>query len=102
MAYDVVIDWHVTPFRRDRFLDAWEPYAAKAISFGAKQWTLTRSHDDTLHIRQTTRWDNKDDFENYWHDPDVAAGRAEIINWYLKPLLPVVHEILGTEAAGTG
>ena len=30
MAEVCTLDWHITPFRADRFLDLWEPMAAKA------------------------------------------------------------------------
>jgi len=96
MPYDNVIDWHVTPFRGERWLDAWQPTAAKALSFGATQWTITRSNDDTLHYRQTTRWNSKEDFEAWWYDDETIAARSEVINWHHKPLLPVWHDILGT------
>ena len=40
------LDWHIAPFRGDRWLDAWEPAAALCTAYGAKSWSLTRSVDD--------------------------------------------------------
>ena len=48
------LDWHIPPFRADRFLDLWEPAAAKMPAYGAKSWSLTRSIDDPLKFQQTS------------------------------------------------
>ena len=77
MAEVCYIDWHVHPFRADRWFEIWEPAAQRALAFGAKSWTLTRSIDDPLLFRQTTVWDNRDDFERYWYSDEVSATRGE-------------------------
>jgi hypothetical protein len=52
-AIDVVyIEWHITPFRADRWYEIWEPAAARVMAFGAKGWSLTRNVEDPLHFRQ--------------------------------------------------
>ena len=53
MAEVCTLDWHIVPFRSDRFLDLWEPMAAKAPAYGAKSWSLIRSTDDPQAFRQT-------------------------------------------------
>ncbi len=90
MAEVCTLDWHINPFRADRFLDLWEPSAAKAPAYGAKSWSLTRSTDDPLAFgasscfltrsiddpllfRQVSVWDSKDDFENYWGSDEITA-----------------------------
>ena len=30
------IEWHITPFRRDRFLEIWRPALDRALAYGAK------------------------------------------------------------------
>ena len=42
------LDWHVAPFRGDRWLDAWEPAAALCTAYGAKSWSLTRAVEERL------------------------------------------------------
>jgi heme-degrading monooxygenase HmoA len=86
-----VIDWHVTPWRADRFFEIWEPAAERALAFGAKSWALTRGVDDPLLFRQTTVWDNRADFERYWYSDEVSATRTEAMNYYAKPVLPGWH-----------
>ena len=90
------IDWHVTPFRADRFLEAWEPAAARVLAFGAREWALTRSIDDPLLIRQSSIWDSREDFERYWYSDEVATIREQVINWHGMPVLPVWHSIVGS------
>ena len=91
------IDWHVTPFRADRWFEAWEPAAARAPSFGAKSWTITRAIDDPLHFRQTMVWESRSDFERYWFSEELETARARVIDLYDKPLLPTWHQIVAAE-----
>lgn len=91
------LDWRITPFRADRFLDIWEPMAARVMAHGAIGWSLTRSTEDPLHIRQTSTWKTREDFEAYWYSDEVSRVRAEIIDLYAKPILPDWHQVLGSE-----
>ena len=91
------LDWRVTPFRADRFLDIWEPVAAKAMAYGAESWSLTRSTEDPLHIRQGSTWQRREDFDRYWFSDELARYRSEVIDLYDKPLLPVWHQFLAGE-----
>ena len=97
MAEVCYIDWHVTPFRADRFLEIWTPAAARVLAFGATSWSLTRSIDDPLHIRQAAVWESHDDFDRYWYSKETTAAREEAINYYGKPVLPDWHSIVGSE-----
>jgi hypothetical protein len=97
MAEVCVLDWHVAPFRADRFLDLWEPAAAKMPAFGAKSWSLTRSNDDPLAIRQSSVWESRADFERYWFSEEIERARAEVIDLYDLPILPTWHTLLVAE-----
>jgi hypothetical protein len=97
MAEVCYIDWHVTPFRVDQFLEIWTPAAARVLAFGATSWSLTRSIDDPLHIRQTAVWESHDDFDRYWYSKETTAAREEAINYYGKPVLPDWHSLVGSE-----
>jgi len=97
MAEVCTLDWHVTPFRADRFLDLWEPAAAKAPVFGAKSWSLIRSTDDPLAFRQTMVWEQRSEFERYWYSDEIEQARAAIIDLYDIPLLPAWHILVAAE-----
>jgi quinol monooxygenase YgiN len=88
------IDWHVHPFRADRWLEAWRPNAERAMTFGARTWELTRSTEDPLLFRQTSIWSDRADFERYWYSDEISAAREEILALYNKPLLPVWHSLI--------
>jgi hypothetical protein len=97
MSEVCVLDWHVAPFRADRFLDLWEPAAARMPAFGAKSWSLTRSTDDPLAIRQTSVWERRSDFERYWFSEEIETARAAVIDLYDLPILPAWHVLVAAE-----
>lgn len=91
MAEVNVIDWHVHPFRADRWFAAWMPALERAEAYGATSTSLTRSEDDPLHFRQTTVWESREDFDRFWSSDEASRARAEALNYYNKPLLPGWH-----------
>lgn len=97
MSEVCVLDWHVAPFRADRFLDLWEPAAARMPAFGAKSWSLTRSTDDPLAIRQSSVWESRADFERYWFSEEIEKARAAVIDLYDLPILPAWHQLIVAE-----
>ncbi len=97
MAEVNVIDWHIHPFRADRWYAAWKPALERAGSFGAKSWSLTRSEEDPLHFRQTTVWESRADFDRYWASDEISTAREEALNYFNKPLLPGWHQLLDSE-----
>jgi hypothetical protein len=97
MAEVCYIDWHVTPFRADRFIEVWRPAAGRAMAFGAKSWSLTRNTEDPLHVRQAALWERREDFERYWYSEEISAAREQLINYYSIPILPVWHSLVEAE-----
>jgi len=82
------IDWHVHPFRAERWLEIWHPALDRALAFGASACYLARDVDDPLHFRQVSVWDSHDDFERYWYSDEITALREAALNYFNKPLLP--------------
>jgi hypothetical protein len=97
MAEICRLDWHIAPLRADRWLDLWEPAAAKMPAYGARTWSLTRGVDDPLAFQQTALWERRSDFERYWYADEIGAARTAIIDLYDKPLLPTWHTLLVAE-----
>ena len=89
MTYISELNWHVTPFRSQRWIDNWEPAAQLATEFGAVTWEIYRSDEDPLLFRHVTRWDKKSDFEAWWYSEEISQVREDIIDLYSKPILPV-------------
>lgn len=92
-----IVNWHVNPFRADRWYQIWLPALQRAGSFGATRYSLSRSHDDHLHFLQTTVWNDREDFERFWSSDEVAKAREDALSYYNKPLLPSWHVSLVDE-----
>ena len=84
----VTILWHATPFRGDKFEDAWTPAARAALDYGASSWAFLRSKDDPLDFIQMATFANKTDFERYWFSEEIAEARAAASGYYQVPVLP--------------
>lgn len=97
MAEVCILNWHVAPFKADRFLDLWEPAAARMPAFGAKSWSMTRSIDDPLSIQQTSVWESRADFERYWFSEEIETARAAVIDLHGIPILPTWHTLVAAE-----
>jgi hypothetical protein len=96
-AGDVVVTilWHATPFRGDKFEEAWTPAAAAALDYGATYWALMRSKDDPLDFSQIAAFPDKKAFERYWYSEEISDARAEASGWYEVPILPIWFRAVG-------
>jgi hypothetical protein len=99
MAHVNYIDWHIHPFRAERWLEVWRPALDRALAFGASVCYLTRSIDDPLHFRQISIWEETEDFERYWASDEITALREAVLNYFNKPLLSAWHSITAIAAA---
>ena len=97
MAEVCTLDWHIAPLRADRWLDVWEPIAARCTAFGAKSWSLIRSVEDPLKFQQTMVWESRADFERYWFSEEIEHARAAVIDLYNIPILPAWHILVAAE-----
>ena len=77
MAEVNVIDWHIHPFRADRWYEAWMPAFERAGPSARPTAAMTRSEDDPLHFRQTTVWESREDFDRYWASDEASAARED-------------------------
>lgn len=89
------IEWHTHPLRSQAWFDSWGPAIDRALAAGAEVSYLTRNTDDPLHFRQVSIWRNREDFETYWYSDEVSKMRAEAVDLYNKPVLPVWHSLVG-------
>jgi hypothetical protein len=92
----VTILWHATPFRGDKFEDAWRPVAALALDYGASFWAFFRSKDDPLDFTQVAIFDSKTEWERYWYSEEVSEARAEASGYFEVPVLPIWHRVVDT------
>jgi quinol monooxygenase YgiN len=94
------IDWYVTPYRADRWLEIWRPALDRALAFGARASYLTRDEENPQHFRQVSTWEDPADFDRYWGSDEIGALREAALSYYHKPLGTVWHT-LTADAAGT-
>jgi hypothetical protein len=94
----VTILWHATPFRGDKFEDAWRPVAAAALDYGASWWAFFRSSDDPLDFTQIAVFADKAAWERYWYSEELSEARAESSGLFEVPVLPIWHRVVGTGA----
>jgi hypothetical protein len=94
----VTILWHVNPFRGDKFEDAWRPFAAAVLDYGASWWAFYRSSDDPLDFTQVAIFPDKRAWERYWYSEEIAEARALASGLFQVPVLPSYHEISGLGA----
>ena len=92
------IEWHVTPFRRDRFLETWRPALDRALAYGARSAFLSRNEDDPLHIRQVTMWESRADHERWWFSDELSSLRQAALSYYHKPLDTHWHALVADAA----
>jgi quinol monooxygenase YgiN len=95
------IEWRLHLHRADRWLQVWEPALDRALAFGANSCFLSRDVDDPLHFRQVSVWDDREDFERYWHSDEIADLREAAFNYYNKPLVPQWHSLVAEPARVT-
>jgi quinol monooxygenase YgiN len=93
-----VVEWHIHPFRAERWYAVWAPGLERCLAFGATSYSLIRAVDDPLHFRQTTIWADPEDFERYWASDEVAALREQVMSFYNKPLAIGWHRLLVAES----
>ena len=91
----VHIDWHVNPFRGDKFAEGWAPAAELALDFGAVSWGFYRAIDGRLDFIQHALFPTKAQWEQYWYSEVVAEKRIELQGYINVPVLPELYEILG-------
>jgi heme-degrading monooxygenase HmoA len=86
MAEVHYIEWHVTPFRRDAFLEVWGPALDRALAYGAHSSFISRNEDDPLHLRQVTVWESRADHEAWWFSDEISALRQAALSYFHKPV----------------
>lgn len=94
-VYVNYIDWHVIPFRGNRWLAIWEPALDRALAMGASASYITRDEDDPKHFRQVSVWSDKADFDRYWASDELSLLRQEALKFFHKPVLPNWHSLSG-------
>lgn len=87
MAGVVHIPWYATGFRGDDLAAALADISAVALRYGARTHSIYRYRDDRYKFLQTAEFENKADFEAYWHGPEFVDFRVLCSSFYQVPVL---------------
>jgi quinol monooxygenase YgiN len=100
MAGVVILPWYATFFRGDRFEQALEEIAPIALRYGALDYEILRSQQDTYKFMQLSTWERKHDFEAYWGGPEFSRWRADHQSWYQVLIMPEWNDRVARDEAG--
>jgi hypothetical protein len=95
MASGVVhIPWYATLFRGDKFEAALEEIAPIALRYGATEYAVYRSKDDTYRFLQFATFAERQDFDSYWYGSEFSEWRAHHSSWFQVPVLYAWHDLV--------
>jgi hypothetical protein len=97
MAGVVQIPWYATGFRADDLESALADIAPVALRYGARSFQVFRFRDDRYKFLQTAEFEDKLDFDRYWHGQEFTDFRVLCGGWYQ---VPVVYGWTDLVAAG--
>jgi hypothetical protein len=90
----VQIDYILTPFRAQRFVDLYRPAIARPLSYGATGYLFYRSEDDSDHFVHMSFWEERTAFDRWWFSREMTDIRAAVVGLHDLPLTPHWHTIL--------
>jgi heme-degrading monooxygenase HmoA len=90
----VSIDYHLTPFRAQRFADLYRPIVPRVLAYGAKGYSFFRAEEDADHFVHTSLWENRADFQRFWLSREMEAVKEKIVGLYEQPVIPSWATIL--------
>jgi heme-degrading monooxygenase HmoA len=90
----VQLDYIVTPFRAQRFVDLYRSAIARPRTYGASGYLFYRSEEDSAHFVHMSFWEDRADFDRWWFSREMSDIRAATIGLYDQPLLPHWYTVL--------
>lgn len=82
------IDYHLTPFRAEKFAALYRPIVPRVLAYGAVGYSLTRSEEDSDHFVHASLWEDREGFHRFWMSREMQEMRVKIIGLYAQPVLP--------------
>jgi quinol monooxygenase YgiN len=82
------IDYHVTPFRAERFAGLYRPIVPRVLAYGAKGYFFYRLEEDSDHFVHASLWEDRAGFQRFWMSREMDEMREKVTGLYGQPLLP--------------
>jgi hypothetical protein len=90
----VQLDYHLTPFRAQRFVDLYRPAIKRPLSYGASGFLFYRSEEDSDHFVHTIFWEDRAGFQRWWFSQEMQDIRVAVAGLHGQPLLPKWNTVL--------
>jgi heme-degrading monooxygenase HmoA len=90
----VQLDYVVTPFRAQRFVDLFRPAIARPRTYGASGYLFYRSEEDSDHFVHMSFWEDRADFDRWWFSREMQEVRVAVAGLHGQPVLPHWHTII--------
>jgi hypothetical protein len=88
MAGGVVhIPWYATFFRGDAIEDALAEIGPIALRYGASDFQVERSNEDRYRFLHSVAFEEKVDFERFWHGPEMIDFRTRYSSFFVVPII---------------
>jgi quinol monooxygenase YgiN len=85
MAY---IDFHLVPFRAERFASLYRPVVRRVLVYGALGYSFYRSEEDADHFVHASFWEDRESFQRFWMSREMQDTRVKILGLYEQPVIP--------------
>jgi len=90
----VQLDWVVTPFRAQKFVDLYRPAIKRPLSYGASGFLFYRSEEDSDHFVHLIFWEDRAGFQQWWFSQEMQEIRVAVSGLHGQPLLPKWNTVL--------
>ena len=84
----VQIDYHLTPFRSERFASLYRPIVPRVMAYGARGYSFLRSEEDSDHFVHSSLWEDRAAFQRFWLSREMQAMREKTAGLYEQPVVP--------------
>jgi quinol monooxygenase YgiN len=82
------IDYHLTPFRAEKFASIYRPIVPRVLVFGALGYSFYRSEEDSDLFVHASFWEDRAGFDRFWQSREMQDMRVKIIGLYEQPVIP--------------
>jgi hypothetical protein len=94
MIEAVQLDYALTPFRAQKFVDLYHPAIKRPLSYGATGYLFYRSEEDSDHFVHLIFWEDRAGFQRWWFSQEMQDIRVAISGLHGQPLLPKWNTIV--------
>jgi quinol monooxygenase YgiN len=82
------IDFHLVPFRAQRFASLYRPVVPRVLVYGAVGYAFYRSEEDSDHFVHASFWEDRESFRRFWDSREMQDTRVKILGLYEQPVIP--------------